>query len=189
MPENIGDLTFLHDGRLMKVHGSDECSGPNCCIHNPSDHPLKDAPLSWRSDHVLMERICEHGIGHPDPDDLDHWRRQIGHLPQSEKFLTARAEHSCDGCCSPDETPQESFIERVLGQLDSYLQDTWLSGNPHDGPWPDDPDGGEMRVFSALHNIFKVMQKAEADGKVSVALIRLVEAASLALDRRLDDVE
>lgn len=34
-----------------------------------------------------MERICKHGIGHPDPDDL--------------KVQSSWAEgvHGCDGCC------------------------------------------------------------------------------------------
>jgi hypothetical protein len=33
-----------------------------------------------------MERICEHGIGHPDPDQI--MRDEAGWV------------HGCDGCCS-----------------------------------------------------------------------------------------
>ena len=54
---------------FLRTHGPDECSGPFCVIHNPSDHPLADAPMRWRSDKHVMERICPHGIGHDDPDD------------------------------------------------------------------------------------------------------------------------
>jgi hypothetical protein len=32
-----------------------------------------------------MERICPHGVGHPDPDDV---------------FATDTV-HGCDGCCTP----------------------------------------------------------------------------------------
>jgi hypothetical protein len=57
-------------GFTLKVHRKENCKGRHCVIHNPSDHPLKDAPLNWRGDRALMERICEHGVGHPDPDDI-----------------------------------------------------------------------------------------------------------------------
>jgi hypothetical protein len=36
-----------------------------------------------------MERICEHGIGHPDPDD-----RRI-------RTGEDMGDHGCDGCCTP----------------------------------------------------------------------------------------
>ena len=45
----------------LRTHAPDECSGPFCVIHNPSDHPLNDAPMHWRSDKGVMERICPHG--------------------------------------------------------------------------------------------------------------------------------
>lgn len=72
----------------MIVHGADACAGQACCIHNPSDHPLNLAPLNFRG-HV-MERICEHGIGHPDPDDLAWRERTHQRVPSI---------HGCDGCC------------------------------------------------------------------------------------------
>lgn len=82
------DLTFLHDGRLMYVHEATQCADPlRCNIHHPSSHPLNMAPLHWRDDRRIMERICPHGIGHPDPDDIKV------RMDPSERV------HGCDGCC------------------------------------------------------------------------------------------
>lgn len=81
---------------VLVTHPEGTCRGEHCCIHNPSDHRLKDAPLHWRTDRGMMERICEHGIGHPDPDDLSH-KRSI----MSRQAFRSRAyeSHGCDGCC------------------------------------------------------------------------------------------
>lgn len=75
---------------LINVHPPAACEGRACCIHNPSDHPLKDAPMHWRADKRVMERICPHGIGHDDPDDYAY-----------RKAIDSRASdvHGCDGCC------------------------------------------------------------------------------------------
>ena len=56
-------------GQWVAVHNKEDCSG-NCCIHNPSDHSMKHFPTHWRDDRGFTERICTHGVGHPDPDDL-----------------------------------------------------------------------------------------------------------------------
>jgi hypothetical protein len=79
-------------GQKIKVHDKDKCKGEFCCIHNPSDHIMKDWPTHWRDDRFLMERICECGIGHPDPDDLA-FKKRNGY-PDSDGI------HGCDGCCS-----------------------------------------------------------------------------------------
>ncbi len=59
-------------GQIVHVHPRADCEarGGHCCIHNPSDHHMVDWPTHWRDDRGLMERICEHGVGHPDPDDI-----------------------------------------------------------------------------------------------------------------------
>jgi hypothetical protein len=88
----MSDLTFL-GGSLLETHDAEVCAGEWCCIHNPSDHPLKHNALYWRG-HV-MERICNHGIGHPDPDDLA-WRRRTN---QSVPGV-----HGCDGCCRGEQS-------------------------------------------------------------------------------------
>jgi len=58
------------------------CDGP-CPIHAPSDHHMRAWPLHWRADRHIAERVCPHGIGHPDPDQL----------------LLDGGVHGCDGCC------------------------------------------------------------------------------------------
>lgn len=77
-------VTLVGGERLTNVHPSDKCKGEYCCIHNPSDHHMKTWPQHWRSDRGITERICEHGCGHPDPDD-----------PTGDTI------HGCDGCCQP----------------------------------------------------------------------------------------
>lgn len=80
------------DGTVLWVHNSGDCLPP-CPIHAPSDHRLKDRPRHWRSDRRIMERICEHGVGHPDPDDF---MISTGSDPGF---------HGCDGCCEERTTP------------------------------------------------------------------------------------
>ena len=80
-------------GQLVYVHSKEDCSG-NCCIHNPSNHHMKDWPTHWRDDRGLMERICPHGIGHPDPDDIEYKRKHLG-----DKVAQVESVHGCDGCC------------------------------------------------------------------------------------------
>ena len=41
---------------------------------------------------MIMERLCEHGIGHPDPDDAS-WRKD--NTPNNADTI-----HGCDGCCA-----------------------------------------------------------------------------------------
>lgn len=77
---------------LYRVHRAAECEGTFCTLHNPSAHHMRTWRLHWRGDRRIFERICEHGIGHPDPDDLSYRRRQG----------TANGVHGCDLCCSPN---------------------------------------------------------------------------------------
>jgi hypothetical protein len=66
------DAIGLADGSTMQTHGPGRCLGPHCCIHNPSDHPLRNAPLHWLASARLMLRRCEHEALHPDPDSLSY---------------------------------------------------------------------------------------------------------------------
>lgn len=81
-------------GQKLLVHDKKGCTG-NCVIHRPSDHHMKDWPTNWRSDLSIMERICSHGIGHPDPDDLAHKKKVLGDGYENYAFEI----HGCDGCC------------------------------------------------------------------------------------------
>lgn len=77
-------------GGTLRTHPKGACAGEFCAVHNPSDHPLRDAPLNWRGDRGIMERICPCGIGHDDPDDLAY-RASVGR--------EASGTHGCCGCC------------------------------------------------------------------------------------------
>lgn len=83
--------------KIVNVHErSDLCDIYGCPIHAPSDHHMKDWPTNWRDGGMFdikpphMERICPHGIGHPDPDSAAYMLRVHG-----EDVSV----HGCDGCC------------------------------------------------------------------------------------------
>lgn len=78
---------------LFYVHPFDACKGDTCVLHKMTDHRMRSFPQYWRSDRRIMERICPHGVGHPDPDQYDFWRVSLG---KDWKWETV---HGCDGCC------------------------------------------------------------------------------------------
>lgn len=93
--------------RKIRVHSRSQCEGRDipCCVHSPSDHHMKDWPMTWRFDTHVMERDCPHGIGHPDPDHLAYVRSLT---PEHECEAIADCDlphmewqsiHGCDGCC------------------------------------------------------------------------------------------
>lgn len=73
--------------RFIYCHDEKTCRGDFCTLHNRSDHSMRGFPQHWRDDIGIMERICLHGIGHPDPDEF---------LIRNGEFLGI---HGCDGCC------------------------------------------------------------------------------------------
>jgi hypothetical protein len=72
---------------VLQTHAPSRCAGEICSIHNQSEHHMRAWPQLWRGDRGIMERMCEHGVGHPDPDD-----RQV-------RLWPAAGVHGCDGCC------------------------------------------------------------------------------------------
>jgi hypothetical protein len=74
--------------QVLRVHDPKDCEGEVCTIHNPSAHHMREWPTHWRADRHMMERLCPHGVGHPDPDDRSQ-----------------DAVHGCDGCCIPPPEP------------------------------------------------------------------------------------
>lgn len=104
------DLEFSSPapGVVRQNHAPRLCAGEYCVIHNPSGHHMNMWPTVFRSDQrhlilraphfgkifVLTERICPHGIGHPDPDSLAYARRVAG-----DEFVGGMGIHGCDGCC------------------------------------------------------------------------------------------
>lgn len=87
-------------GQKLLVHTKENCKGVNCVIHNPSAHCMREFPTHWRSDRCLMERICPHGIGHPDPDDLSYKALIFGKTAAGKQQLKYESIHGCDGCCA-----------------------------------------------------------------------------------------
>ena len=75
---------------IVGIHDAGKCAGRPCVIHNPSDHRMRDWPKAYRPDLWLTERLCSHGVGHPDPDDLA-W-----HISEGREWQSI---HGCCGCC------------------------------------------------------------------------------------------
>jgi hypothetical protein len=83
--KRLNDNRWMDDfGQVINsVHSMSDCAGEFCTIHKPSKHSMLGFPQLWRTDAGFMERVCPHGVGHPDPDDV---------------YSQGRA-HACDGCC------------------------------------------------------------------------------------------
>lgn len=106
--------------RSLRVHHPDACAGEHCPFHNPSDHRMRDWKVNIRES-TLVERLCPHGIGHPDPDSVAYMDRRDGY----EEGDGCWGVHGCDGCCwdgypLPDppravEPPPPPIIDRLLG--------------------------------------------------------------------------
>lgn len=83
---------LINSTQVIVTHAPDKCEGHHCCIHNPSEHHMRNWTMYWRDDKGVMERLCpEHSVGHPDPDDAAFNRRQ------GRDYLNI---HGCCGCCS-----------------------------------------------------------------------------------------
>ena len=91
-------------GQHILVHDKADCKGEYCVIHNPSSHCMRDFPTHWRADRYLMERICPHGIGHPDPDDLAYKAVMFGNTDVGKRNLEHEVVHGCDGCCGEEQS-------------------------------------------------------------------------------------
>lgn len=103
----VEDMGFYITGTgqfLNRTHDeAPECTERGCCVHAPSDHHLRNLDTFWRGDRGLMERLCKHGIGHPDPDHMAWYASCHG-----EESTEAEAVHGCDGCCSPEAAEGDS---------------------------------------------------------------------------------
>lgn len=94
IPRTMGEYIDGYS-QLVIVHDKAACRDEHCVVHNPSDHTMSEFPTYWRYDRGLMERICPHGVGHPDPDHIA-FVKKIGGV---EAALT-ECVHGCDGCCA-----------------------------------------------------------------------------------------
>lgn len=75
--------------RVAFLHQPDNCEGQPCVAHNPTPHSMSDWPMNLRET-ALIERLCSHGVGHPDPDSV--W------FFDSKGFFGFDV-HGCCGCC------------------------------------------------------------------------------------------
>lgn len=92
----VENVYHLGNGKILKnIHPISQCEIREgfCPMHTPSDHHMREWSAFWRYDIGVLERICPHGIGHPDPDALEYHRWQTG------KQNPWQASHGCDGCC------------------------------------------------------------------------------------------
>lgn len=85
------ELYVTGTGQRLWVHDEKKCVGDSCCIHRPSKHHMRGWAINYRSEYNHMERLCSHGVGHPDPDSVEFAKR----------FGKDLSVHGCDGCCSP----------------------------------------------------------------------------------------
>lgn len=123
------ETTTLVGGQiLVGVHSPGVCAGEHCCIHNPSAHHMVEWTQNFREDRGIMERLCEHNVGHPDPDD-----------PSTDTV------HGCDGCCSPpigalsgtpvfqdDDLPGMWCHSDFEGGVDFVRGPDWKPGDPNE---------------------------------------------------------
>lgn len=79
--------------RYATIHPREACTGP-CPFHNPGPHHMAGWQMTCRRDRdSLMERVCAHGVGHPDPDSVA-WLTSRDSMPAANYTV-----HGCDGCC------------------------------------------------------------------------------------------
>lgn len=96
---SVSNRVNLPNGQVLQnVHAEQSCEGRGCSVHHPSDHHMGDFSQHYRADRGLMERLCEHHIGHPDPDDKNFHEKV---LKDNFDFT-----HGCDGCCRIPRKPQ-----------------------------------------------------------------------------------
>lgn len=158
--EDETGLTFVIGGVLTNVHPPSACAGRHCWVHDPSDHPLRGAPVSWREDKAAAERVCPHGIGHPDPDDLAY-HRLVGRA--DIKWLKS---HACDGCCAKQVVDAALAADEIAAALDEgddlwafkmvlqtrdHLRPLLDAGSPEVASFRDAPDScGSLRWDTLL---------------------------------------
>lgn len=92
-PRTVAGLVaqYEKDDIVLLTHSENRCEGERCPVHKPTRHHLSEMPISWRNDAMMFERTCGCGVGHPDPDQFEHW------VAIGDAY---KAAHGCCGCCA-----------------------------------------------------------------------------------------
>lgn len=90
--DNLEEV-FIGNNTFLRAHKRENCAN-DCPLHGPSRHHMIPWPLHWRDDRGIFERICPHGIGHPDPDTMAYIEKTKGRSVYEDELV-----HGCDGCC------------------------------------------------------------------------------------------
>jgi hypothetical protein len=113
-------------GERLRAHPKDRCAGDErCAIHKPTQHSMSEFPQHFREDTGIMERICPHGVGHPDPDHLWFITKMFG-----EKLAHTQSIHGCDGCCA-------DISKTTTPTLPTLVEAQWSHITPENDPFPE----------------------------------------------------
>jgi hypothetical protein len=94
--EQLVEVQLEHSPVILVAHPFTKCDGTVCALHNRTDHAMRSFPQHWRYDRGLIERICPHGVGHPDPDQRGYLVQRYGERRADAEFI-----HGCcwERCC------------------------------------------------------------------------------------------
>jgi hypothetical protein len=115
MEMSVGVSEFFTSGG--RTHTKEQCKATRkqgapkgCVLHKPTPHKLTGSKQILRRS-TLIEDVCSHGIGHPNPDSARFLNWRDGYDPDKGSWFT----HGCDGCCGPIKTkvslPKYDYME------------------------------------------------------------------------------
>lgn len=76
--------------------------------------------------------------------------------------------------------------EELIEMIDQGINEAWF-GDPSLGPWPDDPDGGELRIATALINVLVECARSDRMGQPVIGthfITKVIERALVDNERR-----
>lgn len=83
-----GRALELSSGTVLRnPHNDEQCSGRNCPIHNPSDHPYRDLPLDFNGTNMVRIDLDSEGGVRIDPDDYEFNKEHVAILRNSARCL------------------------------------------------------------------------------------------------------
>jgi hypothetical protein len=148
LPHQVGEDWIIdsHGTVLKHVHLRQDCDNlrdavPTCVLHAPTDHHMRSWLLNWRQDRHIFERICEHGVGHPDPDQFAFW--EYTHGEEDAGFMGV---HGCDGCCA---SPRLCSVE---GCYEARVATIEVKGPALPDAFGIEPDVYELGLCLGHHN-------------------------------------